>query len=99
MSPKASIQAEKRRNFKIPIFDKSWMNYKRSTGALAIKCQSKRLMNKEATTLYDEDNFIVFTTEGAAHVSIDDNLFDFSYELEPNYFHGSLAMWTKFAEL
>ena len=63
------------------------MNYRRSTVALAIKCHAKRLMNKGARTLYYEDNLIVITTEEATHVSIDDNLFDFSYELEPKNFH------------
>jgi len=48
-------------------------------------------MNNEARTLYYEDNIILITTEGVAHVSIDDDLFDFSYELEPKNIHGCLA--------
>jgi len=46
-------------------------------------------MNKGARTLYHDDNLIVITLEGATHISIDENHFDFSYELEPKSFHGS----------
>jgi len=94
-----TIQAKKSRNFKIPIFDKSWINYKRSTRTLVIKCQSERLMNKGARTQYYQENLIIITTERAAYVSIDDNLFDFSYELESKNFCGSLTIGIKYAEL
>ena len=82
ISPKITIQVGKNKYFKVPIFDKSWINYKRSSGALAIKCRSERLMSKEAKTLYYENNLILITTKGAEHVSINDNLFNFSYELD-----------------
>ena len=62
------------------------MNCKHSTGALAIKCQSERLMTKGARTLYYDNNLILVTTEGDESVSIDEQLFDFSYALEPRNF-------------
>ena len=50
ISPKTTIQAKKTKYVKIPNFDKSWINYKRSTRALAIKCQSEWLISKGART-------------------------------------------------
>ena len=99
ISPKITIQTNKNKGFKTAAFDKSWTNYKRSTRALAIKCQSERIMSNGAGTLYYENNFILITTEGIAHVSIDDNLLDFSYDLEPKNFDGSPIVQAKFTEL
>ena len=99
ISCKTTIQADKNKYFKFPIFDKWWINYKRSTHALAINCQSEQLMSKGARTLYYENNSILITTKGAEHVSIHDNLFDFSYEMEPKNFYGSAAIQAKFVEL
>ena len=82
ISLKTTIQADKNKYFKIPAFDKLWTTYKRSTRALAVRWQSERLMRKNATLYYD-NNVIFITIEGSAHVSIDDNLSDFSYEVEP----------------
>ena len=39
ISPKTTIKIEKNKHFKAPTFDKSWIKYERSTGALAIKCR------------------------------------------------------------
>jgi len=36
-----TITVDKSKHYKFPLFDKAWINYKRSTGALAIKCQSE----------------------------------------------------------
>jgi len=94
-----TIAAEKNKHYKTPHFDKGWINYRRSTGALAIKCQSERLMTKGARTLYSDKNLILVTTEGAGNISVDEQLFDFSYALEPKKFLGSPAVRTKFAEL
>ena len=99
ISPKTTIQADENKHLKIPAFDKSWINYKRSTEALAIKCHSEKLMSKGARRLYNENNVILITTEGAAHISTDGNLFNFNNELEPKHFRGSLPFQTKFAEL
>jgi len=49
-------------------------------------------MSKGAITLYHENNIILTTIEGVAHIPIDDNLFDLSYELEPQNFRRNLAM-------
>jgi len=94
-----TIAAEKNKHYKTLHFDKGWINYRRSTGALAIKCQSKRLMNKGARSLYSDKNLILVTTEGAENMSVDEQLFGFSYALEPKKFLGSPAVGTKFAEL
>ena len=56
-------------------------------------------MTKGARTLYYDKNLILVTTEGAKNVSVDEQLFDFSYSLEPKKFLGSSAVRTKFAEL
>lgn len=56
-------------------------------------------MSKGAKTLYYENNLILITTEAPKHVYINVNLFDFSYELEPNNFYGSPALQAKFVEL
>ena len=67
-----TIAAEKNKHYKIPHFGKGWINYKRSTGALAIKCQSERLMTKGAKTLCSDKNLILVTTEGAENISVDE---------------------------
>jgi len=56
-------------------------------------------MTKGARTLYSDKNLILVTTEGAGNISVDEQLFDFSYALEPKKFLGSPAVRTKFAEL
>jgi len=61
--------------------------------------QSERLTSKGARTLYYENILILITIEGVEHVSINDRLFDFSYERQRKNFRGSSAMRTKFAEL
>lgn len=98
-SSKTTIQVDKNKCFKVPACDNSWINCKRLTDTLAIKCHSEQLMSKGARTLYYENNFILITVEGPEYVSIDDNLFDFSYELELKNFHGIPSIWAKFAEL
>ena len=55
-------------------------------------------MNNGARTLYTDENLILITTEGAENISVDEQLFDFSYALESKKFLGSPAR-TKFAEL
>lgn len=99
VNPKQSIAAEKNKHYKLSNFDISWINYKRSTEALAIKCQSERLMTKGARTLYSNDNLILVTTHGAENVSVDGQFFNFSYLLEPKKFPGSTAVGTKFTEV
>ena len=56
-------------------------------------------MNKGVRTLYTDENLILVTTEGAENISVDEQLFDFSYALEPKKFLDSPAVRTKFAEL
>jgi len=56
-------------------------------------------MSKGAGKLYFENNLILITTKGVEHVSIDDRLFDFSYELESKNFREGPVVQTKFAEL
>ena len=56
-------------------------------------------MNKGARSLYSDKNLILVTTEGAENMSVDEQLFGFSYALEPKKFLGSPAVGTKFAEL
>lgn len=97
ITPKITIQAEKNKQFKAPAFDKSWINYKRSTRAFAIKCQSERLTSKKTKTLYYKNNLILITKEVVEHVSIDNRLFAFNYEPKPKNFHESPTVRTKFA--
>jgi len=56
-------------------------------------------MNRGARTLYTDENLILVTTEGVENISVDEQLFDFRYVLEPKKFLGSPAVRTKFAEL
>ena len=56
-------------------------------------------MTKGAITLYSNKNLILITTEEAESVSVDEQLFGFSYTLEPKKFLGSPAVHTKFAKL
>ena len=51
ITPKTTIQVDKNKCFKTPTFDKSWINYKRSTDALGIKCQSQRLIERRKNTI------------------------------------------------
>jgi len=56
-------------------------------------------MNKGVRTLYSDENLILVTTEGVENISVDEQLFDFSYALKPKKFLGSPTVRTKFAEL
>jgi len=81
-----TIVAEKNKHYKTLHFDKGWINYKRSTGALAIKCQSERLMNKGARTLYSDENLILVTSEGAENISIDQHFLILAMYWSPRNF-------------
>lgn len=56
-------------------------------------------MTKGARTLYYDKNLILVTTKWAENVSVDEQLFDFSYSLYPKKFLASPTVRTKFAEL
>ena len=56
-------------------------------------------MTEGARTLYYDNNLILVTTEGAENVSVDEQLFDFSYALEPKKFLDCPAVRAKFVEL
>ena len=99
VNSKQFILADKLKHYKTPHFDKAWINYKHSTSALAVKCQSERLITKGVRTLYYYKNIILITTERAESVSVDEQLFDLSYALEPKKFLGSPTVRTKFTEL
>ena len=80
-------------------FNESWMNYRRTSGAFAVKCQGDRLYTSGLRTLYREANFIVITKENIQPEIFDDDLLKFLFQLEPGNFKGSPAVVKKFAEL
>ena len=57
------LNIEATRKFEPFRFTESWINYRRTSGAFAVKCQGDRLYTSGLRTLYREANFIVITKE------------------------------------
>jgi len=93
------LNIEVTRKFESFRFNESWINYRRTSGAFAVKCQGDRLYTSGLRSLYREDNFIVITKENIQAEVFDDDLLKFLFQLEPGNFKGSPAVVKKFAEL
>jgi len=93
------LNIEATRKFEPFRFDKSWINYRRTSGAFAVKCQGDRLFASGLRSLYSESNFIVLTKENIQEGIYDDDFLKFLFQLKPVNFKRTLAVVKKFAEL
>ena len=80
-------------------FNESWINYRRTSGAFAVKCQGDRLYASGLRSLYNGSNFIFLTKENIQEAVYDDDLLKFLFQLEPDNFKGTPAVVKKFSEL
>ena len=60
---KFELNIEATWKFELFRFNESWINYKRTSGAFAVKCQDDRLYASGLRSLYSGSNFIIFTKE------------------------------------
>ena len=70
-----NIKASK--NFDTIRFDKSWVNYRRSSGALVIKCHGDHLYASRLKDLLREKDYVLITNEGMQEGNYDDELLKF----------------------
>ena len=78
------------------LFNEAWINYRRASGAFAVKYQDDRLYTSGLRSLYRGANFIIITKEELKEGVYDDDILKFLFELEPK---GTLTVVKKFAEL
>jgi len=57
------LNIEATRKFEPFRFNESWINYRRASGAFAVKCQSDRLYASGLQSLYSGSNFVIITKE------------------------------------
>ena len=75
------------------------MNYKRASGAIALKCHGDQLYASGLECLLRGVDYIIITKEGMQKGNYDDELLTFLLQLEPKNFQESTAIRRKFAEL
>lgn len=93
------LNIEATRKFEPFRFNESWINYRRTSGAFAVKCQGDRLYASGLRSLYRGANFIILTKENIQEGVYDDDFLKFLFQLEPGNFKGTPAVVKKFAEL
>ena len=80
-------------------FSGSWINYRRASGAVAVKCQGDRIYASGLKSILRGFDYIVITKEGMKEGIYDDELLKFLFQLEPENFQGSSVVRNKFLEL
>jgi len=55
------LNIEAMRKFEPFRFNESWVNYRKTSGAFAVKCQGDRLYASGLQSLYSGPNFIILT--------------------------------------
>jgi len=93
------LNIEATRAFEPFRFNESWINYRRTNGTFAVKCQGDRLYASGLRSLYNGSNFIIITKEDIQVEIFDDDLLKFLFQLEPGNFKGLPAVVKKFSEL
>ena len=80
-------------------FNESWINYRRISGAFAVKHQGDRLYASRLKCLYRGTSYIIVTKERMMEGIYDDELLEFLFRLEPENFQGYTTIKNKFAKL
>ena len=80
-------------------FNESWINYRRTSGALTVKCQGDRLYASGLKCLLRRADYNVVTKEGMSEGNYNGEFLKFLYHLGPNKFQGSVAIKNKFSGL
>ncbi|KAJ8445576.1 hypothetical protein Cgig2_012464 [Carnegiea gigantea] len=80
-------------------YNESWINYRRISGAIVVKCYGDRLYTLGLKYLLRTADYAIVTKEGMQEGYYDDELLKFLLQLEPENFQGSAAVRNKFAKL
>ena len=80
-------------------FNESWINYRRTSGAIRVKCHGDRLYASGLKCLLWGTDFVLITKEGMHGGKYNDELLKFLIQMEPKNFQGSTAVRSKFTEL
>ena len=84
------LNIEATRKFEPFQFNESWINYRKTSGAFAVKCQGDRLYALGLRRLYSGSNIIIITKENIQVEVFDDDLLKFLFQLKPSNFKGCL---------
>jgi len=93
------LNIEATRKFEPFRFNESWINYRKTSGVFAVKCQGDRLYASGLRSIYRGPNFIILNKENIQEGVYDDDLLKFLFHLKPGNFIGTLAVMKKFDEL
>jgi len=83
ISGRFELNIEAIRKFELFRFNESWINYRRTSGAFAVKCQGDRLYSFRLRSLHRGANYIILTKEGMKEGIYDDDLLKFLLTLKP----------------
>ena len=93
------LNIEARRKIEPFLFNESWINYRRTSGAFAVKCQGDCLYASRLQSLYSKPNFIILTKENIREGVYDDDFLKFLFQLDPSNFERTPSVVKKFTEL
>jgi len=93
------LNIEATRKFETFMFNESWINYRRISGAFAVKRQGDRLYASGVRSLYSGSNFVILTKENIQEGIYDDDFLKFLFQLEPINFKGMPTVVKKFDKL
>ena len=99
ISENFELNIEATRKFEPFRFNESYINYRRTSGAFAVKSQGDRFYTSRLRSLYGEPNFIIISKEDMQEGVRNNDFLKFSFQLEPGNFKETPVVLTKFAEL
>ena len=76
------LNIEATKNFESFRFNELWISYRRTSRALAVKCQGNCLCGSRLKCLLRKANYILTTKEGMQEGNYDDELLEFLFRLE-----------------
>ena len=98
ISENFEINIEATRKFEHFLFNESWINYRRTSGAVVVKCQGGRLYISGLQSMYRGPNFIIITKEDIQGI-YNDEFLKFLFQLELDNFKGTPAVEKKCVKL
>ena len=99
ISENFELNIETTRKFEPFRFNEFWMNYRRTSGAFAVKCRGDRLYTSRLRSLWKGYNFIIITEEDMQEGVYDDDFLKFPFQLELGHFKRTPVIDKKFNEL
>lgn len=86
MSENFQLNIEASKKFDQIRFNESWTNYRRTSGAIAVKCHGDRLYASGLKCLLRGADYVLITKEGMQDGKYDDEPLKFLLQLEPENF-------------